>query len=77
MQVMTMKEQTRSKYFGVYTRKNFTIASGATPIGSAGRAPDADESINFEIPRGKLLHIHWSKLSTSLSQHQKFDIAIR
>jgi hypothetical protein len=43
MQVMTMREQTRSKYFGVYTQKYFV-----------GRAPDADESINFEIPRGKL-----------------------
>jgi hypothetical protein len=65
------------KYFGVYTQKKSTIASGDTPIGSAGRAPDADEIIKFKIPKGDLLYIHWSKLSTSLSQHQKFDIAIR
>jgi hypothetical protein len=39
MQVMMMKEHTRSKYFGVYTRKNSTIASGATPIVSAGVHP--------------------------------------
>jgi hypothetical protein len=29
--------------------KKLTIALGATPIGSAGRAPNADESIKFEI----------------------------
>jgi hypothetical protein len=72
-----MRKQTRRKYFRVYTQKNSTIALGANPIGSAGRAPNADESINFKIPRGMLLHIHWSKLSTSLSKLQKFDIAIR
>jgi hypothetical protein len=32
--------KSRSNYFLVYTRFFFTIASGATPIGSAGRAPD-------------------------------------
>jgi hypothetical protein len=31
----------RSIYFSwAYTRQNSAIASGATPIGSAGRAPD-------------------------------------
>jgi hypothetical protein len=28
-------------------KKLSTIASGATPIGRAGHAPDTDESINF------------------------------
>jgi hypothetical protein len=76
MQVITMRKKTRSKYFGVYTQKYSTIASGATPIGSAGHAPDVDEDINFKIPRGELLHMHWNKLSTSLSKYQKFGIAI-
>jgi hypothetical protein len=31
-------------YFLAYTRKNSAIASGATPIGSAGRAPDRKKS---------------------------------
>jgi hypothetical protein len=31
-------------YFGAYTRKNSAIASGATPIGSTGRAPDRKKS---------------------------------
>jgi hypothetical protein len=31
-------------YFLVYTRKKLAIASGATPIGSAGRTPDRKKS---------------------------------
>jgi hypothetical protein len=31
-------------YFLAYTRKISAIASGATPIGSAGRAPDKKKS---------------------------------
>jgi hypothetical protein len=49
---MTKKDKTRSKYFWGYTQKNLTIASGATPIRSAGRTPDEDEIINFAIKKG-------------------------
>jgi hypothetical protein len=46
---MTIKEGTI--YFRVYTQnKILTIASGATPIGSAGRAPD-DIFSNIKIMR--------------------------
>jgi hypothetical protein len=36
--------------------KNPTIASGATPIGSAARAPDEDENIGFIIGVKYQLH---------------------
>jgi hypothetical protein len=44
MQVVTRKDKTRSKYFPEFF---LTIASRATPIGSAGRAPDKNEVINY------------------------------
>jgi hypothetical protein len=52
VQVVTKKDKTRSKYFWAYTQKNSTIASGATPIGIAGRAPDEDEINNFASKEG-------------------------
>jgi hypothetical protein len=55
---MTKKDKTRSKYFWAYTQKNSTIASGATPIGSAGRAPNEDEIYNFVSKEGNYgIHI--------------------
>jgi hypothetical protein len=54
--------------FWAYTQKNSTIASRATPTGSAGRAPDEDEIINFAIKKGNYgvhigenyqLHCQW------------------
>jgi hypothetical protein len=47
---MARKGKTRSMYFGAYTQFFLTIASGATPIGSAGRAPD--DIVNFAIKKG-------------------------
>jgi hypothetical protein len=41
------ERETRSKYFLVYTRKNLTIALGATPIGSAERAPNENGVIRI------------------------------
>jgi hypothetical protein len=34
----------KKKLLSLYSNKNSTIASGATPIGSAGREPDEIES---------------------------------
>jgi hypothetical protein len=47
-----------TQYFWAYTRKNSTIASGATPIGSAGRAPDEDEKCRLRMKEWNfVLHI--------------------
>jgi hypothetical protein len=35
----------KKKILSLYSNKKSTIALGATPIGSAGRAPDEDENI--------------------------------
>jgi hypothetical protein len=71
MQVITRKEKTRSKYFLAYTQKISTIASGATPIGSAGRAPDEKEIINYASWKinyrtciGENYQLHCPKINT-------------
>jgi hypothetical protein len=48
---MTKVEKKRSKYFWAYTRIFLTIASGATPTGSASRSPDEGEITNFAWKR--------------------------
>jgi hypothetical protein len=64
-------------YLNLYSKKLSTIASGDTPIGSAGCAPDTDESINFKILRRRSYYtyirvnyrLHYQKI-------MMFDIAI-
>jgi hypothetical protein len=44
---MTKEDEKEEYTFEPILEKKLTIASGATPIGSAGRAPDEDENIGF------------------------------
>jgi hypothetical protein len=46
------ERQNKEQVFLSLYQKNLTIASGATPIGSAGHAPDEDETINFASKEG-------------------------
>jgi hypothetical protein len=55
MQVIS-KNRRRRITLSLYSNKNSTIASGATPIGSAGRAPDEDGNIGFTIRVNYRLH---------------------
>jgi hypothetical protein len=50
----THKEQI---FWSLYPKK-FDYSFGGYSHRERWRAPDADESINFKIPRGELLHIH-------------------
>jgi hypothetical protein len=56
--------------------KYLTIASGATPIGSAGRAPD-EELLQEERGRKILVHYRWqtpeNKLDISLPSGERIQ----
>jgi hypothetical protein len=49
------KEEEDNKLLSLYSKKS-TIALGATPIGSAGLAPDEDGNIGFTIGVKYRLH---------------------
>jgi hypothetical protein len=49
---MIQNSDAKWTYHQPILKKKLTIASGATPIGSAGRAPDEDEKYRLRMEEG-------------------------
>jgi hypothetical protein len=63
-----LKYKDGAHYIWAYTRKNIflTIASGATPIGSAGRAPD--DVYSWILEQGRWRKIRWNVITPIRSE---------